>query len=197
MGRRAAAVPSLTRLVELCHHGSVPPALIEPGTDHHGSFLAALVEYHREGRHTDLDVNHLADASTFRRWLDEQHHAGLVGAAEIERDRVPHRVLWWVDGPEYLGRLRINLVLNEELSAFGGHLGYDVRPSARGCGHATAMLAAGLELASHLDLDEVLLTCAEDNDASRRVIERNGGRFLDISTAGRMRFVCTTDLSVR
>jgi predicted acetyltransferase len=37
------------------------------------------------------------------------------------------------------------------------------------------MLAAGLAQCRQLGLDRVLLTCAADNEASRRVILANGG----------------------
>jgi predicted acetyltransferase len=42
-------------------------------------------------------------------------------------------------------------------------------------GHATRMLAAGLEQCRGLGLDRVLVTCAIDNEPSRRVILANGG----------------------
>ena len=42
-------------------------------------------------------------------------------------------------------------------------------------GHATRMLAAGLEQCRQLGLDRVLVTCAADNEPSRRVILANGG----------------------
>jgi predicted acetyltransferase len=100
--------------------------------------------------------------------------------------------MWWTRGGEYLGRVRLNLRLNDELREFGGHIGYDVRPSARARGHASAMLAAALTRAAAHGLEDVLLTCAPDNVPSRRVIERNGGELLGLSTAGRLLFRCAT-----
>ncbi|MEC3976261.1 GNAT family N-acetyltransferase [Amycolatopsis sp. H20-H5] len=97
-----------------------------------------------------------------------------------------------MDGNRYLGRVRLNLELNDELREFGGHIGYDIRPSARGQGHATALLAATLQLARGLGIPTALLTCAPENTASRRVIERNGGVLSDVSPAGRLRFWCPT-----
>ncbi|MGW5721514.1 GNAT family N-acetyltransferase [Amycolatopsis sp. NPDC003865] len=165
-------------------------SLVEPSPRYHRSFLAALREYHREGSHTELDPDLLADPEQFRRWLESVRDAGLRGTGTIDRDRVPHRILWWVTGDEYLGRVRLNLRLNDELAEFGGHLGYDVRPSARGRGHATALLRAALRVARESGIDDVLLTCAPDNHASRRVIERNGGVLADTSRAGRLRYWC-------
>lgn len=47
--------------------------------------------------------------------------------------------------------------------------GYDVRPSVRRGGHATAMLAAALPIAAWLGTTQALLTCAETNTPSQRV----------------------------
>jgi predicted acetyltransferase len=49
------------------------------------------------------------------------------------------------------------------------------RPSARERGHATAMLAAALPVARGLGIGHALVTCDDDNLASRKVIEANGG----------------------
>ncbi len=166
--------------------------LSEPSTVQHASFLEALVEHHAEGLHLDLGVEDLRDPARFTAWLEQLRRDGLAGASGDPWDRVPHRVLWWAAGPVYLGRLRLNLQLSEGLRDFGGHIGYDVRPSVRGRGHASAMLAAALEVAAAEGLGEVLLTCAPDNTASVRVIERNGGRLVDTSPAGRLWFLCAT-----
>jgi predicted acetyltransferase len=88
---------------------------------------------------------------------------------------VPSTTLWWVDGDEYLGRIAIRHRLTASLRERGGHIGYDVRPSARRRGHATAMLRAALPVARSLGIESALLTCDLDNVASRKVIEHNGG----------------------
>jgi predicted acetyltransferase len=96
--------------------------------------------------------------------------------------------LWWVEDDRFLGRLAIRHRLTPVLERAGGHIGYDVRPSARRQGHARAMLAAALAIANTtLGIDEALLTCDEINVASRRVIEANGGRYID-TISGKRRF---------
>lgn len=65
--------------------------------------------------------------------------------------------------------------LTPPLEKAGGHIGYDVRPSARRQGHATAMLAAALPIAPSLGITRALLTCDGTNTASQRVIGTNGG----------------------
>jgi len=65
--------------------------------------------------------------------------------------------------------------LTEHLLQHGGHIGYEVRPSARRRGHATAMLRKGLRVAHGLGIDPALLTCDHDNVGSQTIIERAGG----------------------
>src|SRR5690606_25084785 len=77
---------------------------------------------------------------------------------------------------EVIGRVSVRHRLNAHLRAFGGNIGYCVVPAHRGRGHATEMLRQSLAYCRDtLHLRRVLITCNEDNVASRRVIERNGG----------------------
>ena len=81
--------------------------------------------------------------------------------------------------------------LTPSLLLMGGHIGYDVRPSARRRGHATLMLAAALPVARGLGIDRALLTCRTDNIGSRKVIEANGG-VLEDERDGMLRFWAPT-----
>lgn len=168
-------------------------SLVRPSPAVHTSFIDALREYHQDGLHQELDADVLADPAAFHRWTEQLRLEGSTGMAGNTRDRVPHQILWWTAEVQYLGRVRINLLLNDELLEFGGHIGYDIRPSARNHGHATALLASALRTAAEHGIDSALLTCAPDNLASRRVIERNGGVLQDVSRAGRLRYWCQTN----
>lgn len=86
-----------------------------------------------------------------------------------------------------MGRLSIRHQLADALRKMGGHIGYDVRPSARGRGHATSMLRAGLRVASGMGIDPALVTCDETNVASRKAIEHNGGLLWQTGD-GKLRF---------
>jgi predicted acetyltransferase len=105
---------------------------------------------------------------------------------------VPDTELWWVDGEEFLGRVGVRHRLTPVLLEIGGHIGYDVRPSARRRGHATAMLREALAVARGLGIGPALVTCDVDNVGSRAVIERNGG-VLEDERSGKLRFWVPTD----
>ena len=88
------------------------------------------------------------------------------------------RVLWLVDGGHYLGQTSIRPELNTPyLITYGGHIGYSIRPSRRRRGYGRRILTLALERAAAMGLERTLVTCDADNQASRRIIEANGGRF--------------------
>jgi predicted acetyltransferase len=150
-----------------------------------------------------------ADPAEFARYIAALR-AGVARPGEADRylrsvgavpetqegDYVPQTTLWWVRDDEYLGRVNIRHRLTEELRREGGHIGYEVRPSARGRGHATAMLAAALPLAAALGIRLAHLDCEVGNAASRRVIEKNGGR-LEREERGNLYFLVPTGSDVR
>jgi predicted acetyltransferase len=160
-----------------------------PTTAEQVSFLAAMAEFRGEGRGGPDDASmigheHQRFGST---WSDPAGFADYVRqlrADSLEETPrplgyVPSTTWWWVDETGYLGRIAVRHRLTPFLLEVGGHIGYDVRPSARLHGHATAMLGAVLPHARALGIDRALVTCDHDNVGSRKVIEANGGSFED------------------
>ena len=89
---------------------------------------------------------------------------------------VAHSTYWLVlNGSEVVGVSNLRHQLTEKLRREGGHIGYGVRPSARGRGFATELLRQTLGRARALGLSEVLITCSKANEPSVRTILRNGG----------------------
>jgi predicted acetyltransferase len=75
-----------------------------------------------------------------------------------------------------VGRTSIRHTLNDDLARAGGHIGYVVVPEFRRRGHATTILRMSLQVARELyGIHRVLVTCDDDNVASIRTIEKNGG----------------------
>ena len=169
------------------------PALITPHVRLKDSFLAAMAEFADEGRGGDGSGIGRDLEQWTGRWESDEGFAAFVAEKLAERESVLHEDwvlctnLWWVDEDEYVGRMSIRHELNDWLAEVGGHIGYDVRRSRRGQGHATAMLRAALVIARDLGIERALLTCDEDNVASRIVIERNGGVFED-QRGGKLRY---------
>ena len=61
---------------------------------------------------------------------------------------------------------------------YGGLIGYSIRPSQRGKGYASDMLKEGLDIFRKTGREKILITCKDFNIASKKVIEKNGGKLL-------------------
>jgi predicted acetyltransferase len=90
---------------------------------------------------------------------------------------VPSTLLFGFIGDKIVGRLSIRHELTDFLEKVGGHIGYVVLEPFRRQGHATEMMGQSYEICRSLGLGKVLLTCDEANEASRRTIEKCGGKY--------------------
>lgn len=146
--------------------------LAEPSAAYRDSFIEAVREFQVEGRQLHYDLNSItADFSAFVQSLHD-----LKDRSKLKPGWVPGSDFWLIDDDEYIGRLSLRHELNEQLLLFGGHIGYEIRPSKRMQGYGREILRLGLEKARVLGLCRVLVTCDEDNIGSKKIIEHNGGK---------------------
>ena len=90
--------------------------------------------------------------------------------------RVPQTTRWLIKTGRFIGLCGIRHFLTESLTTYGGHIGYAVRASERRKGLGRLLLQEAVRVAKELELDEVILTCNEDNYGSIRIIESCGGK---------------------
>lgn len=101
--------------------------------------------------------------------------ARLQRGIDVPAGRVPASFLVATIDGDVVGRASIRHQLNDWLLAFGGHIGYCVLPPFRRRGFATDILRQSLIIVRAFGVERVLLTCDDENLASREVIERCGG----------------------
>jgi predicted acetyltransferase/transcriptional regulator with XRE-family HTH domain/desulfoferrodoxin (superoxide reductase-like protein) len=83
---------------------------------------------------------------------------------------------WLANIHEHLvGMTNLRHHLNDYLLAYGGHIGYSVRPSERKNGYASQMLCMTLEKAKERGISKVRICCDHYNIASAKTIQSNGG----------------------
>ena len=143
----------------------------------HESLLAAfLADFHAAGE-TDISA-YFAQPE----WTHEEAvrvFAAWARGEELQAGFVPTTTLFLMVEGQLVGVVNFRHRLTEKLEAYGGHVGYSVAPSHRGKGYATRLLAGALEQARGLGLARVLVTCDPINLPSIRVIEKNGGVYMD------------------
>lgn len=164
--------------------------LIRPDADRYEDWAAMVREFGEETLHGSgmYDVVPPAtDREAFTRML-----ANARRYADTSVPPPPGRVhddLYWIadDSGGLVGFLSLRHELNEFLLEQGGHIGYSVRPSRRRSGHASRALGLAVHRARALGIERVLVTCDEDNLASARTIESQGGVLEDVR-AGKRRY---------
>ncbi|MFF0345323.1 GNAT family N-acetyltransferase [Kribbella sp. NPDC004875] len=138
-------------------------ALVRPAVELYDAWLEAHVEWgpgvHEDGFGIGPD-DEVGSVEGFAAWV-----ARVNGAADRSTCR------WIVED----GRVQGGIALRHQLNERTGHIGYGVRPSARGRGLATWALTRMLREAGELGIGRVLIVCADVNVASAKAIERCGG----------------------
>ncbi|MBD3940904.1 GNAT family N-acetyltransferase [Microbacterium sp. NEAU-LLC] len=153
-------------------------SLVLPDRSRWNSWVAAMDEFDGAVLHGfstfGFDDADLRTSDVFDQWLRRE----VLQRSEGQDGFVPATV-WWIiddaDPSEVLGSIHLRHELNDLLLAEGGHIGYAVRPSARGRGVATAALELCLEEARRRGITRILLVCETDNSLSRRTILSAGG----------------------
>jgi predicted acetyltransferase len=147
-------------------------SLVEPDVTFESSYHDAFREFEAEGRDDALRAT--SSHTSFASFVQELHdHAQ---GRHLPEGWVAGSTLWLVDtGGTFIGQVEIRHRLTEALRLRGGHVGYAIRPSMQRRGYGTRALALALPECVKLGLDRVLVTCDKTNDASRRIIEANGG----------------------
>jgi predicted acetyltransferase len=162
---------------------SVRAQLAAPAPCYRSSYLEALREGFHRGIQPVADDRRIgeieADFAGHLRAITDQ--GGTIRLADGTLvPRVPFSLLWLVEGDRFIGEVSIRHELNAWLRTSGGHIGYGVTPSRQRQGYGRLILKLALEECRRLGLERVLLTAIEDNVASVRIIEANGGRLEDV-----------------
>jgi predicted acetyltransferase len=152
--------------------------LVAPALRYRQSFLEALREGFRRGNQPMVDEARIReierDFPGYLREITDPRGTIRLPNGEVVA-KVPFSIRWLVEGDEFVGEASIRHELNDWLTRSGGHIGYGIRPSRQRQGYGRRILALALEECRRLGIDRALVTCDDENVASARIIEANGG----------------------
>lgn len=105
-----------------------------------------------------------------------------ANGVNLREGYVPCSHFWLVNSDKaIIGAIRVRHNINNDfLTLEAGHIGYDIAPSYRSKGHGKYMLRLALRKAKELGIEQALITADDDNFASRKVIEANGGQLENV-----------------
>jgi predicted acetyltransferase len=157
-------------------------SLVTPDVCFEASYRDAVAELATRG--DDAELGSPPDLASFAGFVEELR-AQSEGRG-LPPGWVAGSTFWLVDDARFIGKVEVRHSLTPALRLRGGHIGYAIRPSERRQGYGTAALRMVLPTCQNLGLVRVLLTCDATNEASRRIIETNGGELENaVQIAGR------------
>ena len=141
-------------------------------------YIEEFYEYDSQIHGTGSLHRELKTGKTYEEWLDNNLKLHDENYA-LEKGLVPAYTYFLIreDDNELVGMIDLRLGLNEYLRNIGGHIGYSIRPTERKKGYNKINLYLVLQAAKENDLKDVLITCADFNDGSRKTILSLGGEF--------------------
>ena len=148
--------------------------LVKPSTKYLSSVLAGCQEYLSDKtafqmiRPVSEMIEYLPDNPDTYFYNIYKEECGIG----LKPEHVLMTTFWLVEDERYIGTFALRHDLTEELKQNGGHIVYQIIPSKLRQGYATKGLLLCLEEALKLGMEQVLITCHENNIASYKTIQK-------------------------
>jgi predicted acetyltransferase len=147
--------------------------LIAPEIELQNEFEQMIAEYLQAGEKR-YKVIQMAVRAGFKNYIHRLQKSAR--APDDQHQRFQQFTFWMTDfNSRIIGTCQLRPQLTPGLEHEGGNISYSIRPSERGKGLGTRILALTLEKARALGLEQLLITCDQENIASARIIEKNEG----------------------
>ncbi|MFT8362971.1 MAG: GNAT family N-acetyltransferase [Sporolactobacillus sp.] len=142
--------------------------LVPPSRRYRQSFQDYAADYQGVLGERDYEKKYAPTLADFDQYLE------TTTTPRACEGRVPQSTFWLVDGENVVGVVRVR---HQNVPGCG-HIGYDIAPCYRRKGYGMLILSLALREAAKLGIDPARVICRVDNTASRRIIEKNGGRLI-------------------
>lgn len=137
------------------------------------SHLVAFDQYVEKCAHAEMEM-YVAAQSDSEALLKKR--IGYAKGEGLPEGWTPSSTYFCIEQGVILGSIRVREGNNDYLENVIGHIGYETAPDVQGKGIATFMLNW---VKTEIIKDFAIVSCDVNNTASRRVIEKAGGEFLN------------------
>ena len=151
--------------------------LVLPNKKYQKSYLELIASSKTKGDSEELGNSSLKINESFDEMIKRLKDRRI--GKNINKRDVPATVYWIIEHNEVIGTMDLRHTLNKDYSERLGHIAYYVKPEMRNKGYATKALKLALNKYNKKYMNEILITCFEDNIASIKVITNNGGILKD------------------
>ncbi|MEI6858057.1 GNAT family N-acetyltransferase [Psychrilyobacter sp.] len=86
---------------------------------------------------------------------------------------------WLVDTKEK--EIKGMIKIRHESIPIHGNISYDIPPKKRFLGYGTKILQLGIKKAKELGVEKIKVSCASDNEGSRKIILKNNAVFINLA----------------
>ena len=133
-----------------------------------------VMDYRNEFFQTDFVIKGTKNLENFKNYQD--FYRNLELKKENEPNINQYLLIRKTDS-KLVGMAIIRKELTETNILTGGNIGLGIRPSERRKGYGDIILKFSLEECKKIGMKKVLITCRDENIASAKNIEKNGGKF--------------------
>ena len=147
--------------------------LVEPNKEYQESFREYVLVY-RDINDKDYYKIYEKSLENFEEYINDLYNYSL--GINLPEGMVKTSTFWMIDNDVVIGVVRVR---HQEMELYG-HIGYDISPYYRNKSYGTQILRLALQKAKEIGIKEPIITCEVNNIASKKTIEKNNGKLLDI-----------------
>lgn len=148
--------------------------LVNPNLKYKDSYLDLVKEAKKNG-----DINEMGNAYKENESLEQmiKRLKERSKGKNISKLDVPSSMKWIIENNEVVGTIDLRHLLNKSYFERLGHVAYYIHPLKRNKGYASKALALAIKWYKKMPINKILITCYSDNEASKKVILKNCGKF--------------------
>lgn len=150
------------------------PILIVPTKQYFDEIISFREEFLQDGSSMD-GCGSLQRMENPNDWLKQIENFATKETVPVNWVVSSQFVYLRVSDNRIVGMIQVRHYFNDFLEKYAGHIGYCVRPSERRKGYAKKMLHDCLPYCRKIGIKNVLVSCIDSNEASRKTILANGG----------------------